>query len=147
MEWLRPDGYMVSDDRGLIDIVRVHHWLSEESYWAAGSSMDRVVKSIQGSIAFGCFSPDKVQVGITRLTTDGATFGWLSDVFVDANSRGLGLGKFLVQSALDHPDATDLGRILLATGDAHELYRRFGFEALASPERWMERRPPSPLIS
>jgi hypothetical protein len=31
---------------------------------------------------------------------------------------------------------------VLATKDAHELYRRFGFRELNKPERWMERPDP-----
>jgi GNAT superfamily N-acetyltransferase len=146
MEWVRPDGYVVTDDQERIDIARVHQWLSEESYWAAGSSIDLVSKSVRGSITLGCFGPDGVQVGVTRLVTDGATFGLLSDVFVDTNFRGLGLGQFLVQSAVDHPEARELKRILLATSDAHDLYRRFGFATLSNPERWMELRSPWPPI-
>jgi hypothetical protein len=31
-------------------------------------------------------------------------------------------------------------RLILATRDAHELYRNYGgFQNMASPERWMER--------
>ena len=41
---------------------------------------------------------------------------------------------------VSHPDLAGLRRILLATRDAHELYRRYGgFELLKAPERWMER--------
>jgi GNAT superfamily N-acetyltransferase len=147
MEWLRPDGYLVTDDQERIDIVRVQHWLSEESYWAAGSSIDLVSKSVRSSITLGCFGPDSVQVGVTRLVTDGAVIGLLSDVFVDTNFRGMGLGKFLVRSALDHPQARTLKRILLCTDDAHDFYRSFGFSTLSNPERWMELRSPSPSIS
>jgi GNAT superfamily N-acetyltransferase len=144
MEWVRPDGYLVTDDQDRMDIARVHQWLSDESYWAAGRSMELVSKSVRGSITLGCFAPDGVQVGITRLVTDGATFGLLSDVFVDANFRGMGLGTFLLQAATDHPEASSLSRILLCTDDAHDLYRRFGFVTLSQPERWMELRSPSP---
>jgi GNAT superfamily N-acetyltransferase len=143
MEWVRPDGYLVTDDQERIDIARVHHWLSEESYWAAGGSLNLVAKSVRGSITLGCYGPDGIQVGVTRLITDGATFALLTDVFVETTSRGLGLGKFLVQSALGHPEARDLKRILLATSDAHGLYRHFGFTVLSNPERWMELRSPS----
>lgn len=132
---------MVTDDRARIDIPRVHPWLSEESYWAAGSSLDVVTRSIQGSISLGCFAPDGEQVGITRVITDGAVFALISDVFVDSSFRGRGLGRFLVQSAVEHPDVKGVRRMLLATTDAHELYRRFSFGALSSPERWMEMRP------
>ena len=140
---MRPDGYLVTDDQERIDIARVHHWLSEESYWAAGGSLNLVAKSVRGSITLGCYGPDGIQVGVTRLITDGATFALLTDVFVETTSRGLGLGKFLVQSALGHPEARDLKRILLATSDAHGLYRHFGFTVLSNPERWMELRSPS----
>jgi GNAT superfamily N-acetyltransferase len=140
MELVRPDGFLVTDDRSKIDIARVHRWLSEESYWATGSSLDVVTRSIQGSISLGCFAPDGEQVGITRLITDGAVFALISDVFVDSNFRGRGLGKFLVETAVGHPEVKDVRRMLLATSDAHELYGRFGFTALSSPGRWMEKR-------
>jgi GNAT superfamily N-acetyltransferase len=140
MEWVRADGFVISDDRERIDIPLVHHWLSEESYWAVGTSLDRVAASIRGSITLGCFNSDDDQVGVTRLVTDGATFGLLTDVFVEANSRGRGLGKWLVGSALEHPEAKGLNRMLLATDDAHGLYRLFGFTPLSNPERWMEWR-------
>jgi GNAT superfamily N-acetyltransferase len=140
MELVRPDGFMVTDDRARIDIARVHRWLSEESYWAAGSSLDVVTRSIHGSISLGCFAPDGEQVGVTRLITDGAVFALISDVFVDSDYRGRGLGKFLVQSAVEHPEVRGVRRMLLATSDAHELYRQFGFGALSNPERWMEKR-------
>jgi GNAT superfamily N-acetyltransferase len=143
MELVRPDGFVVTDDRARIDVARVHRWLSEESYWAAGSSLDVVTRSIQGSITLGCFALDGVQVGITRLITDGAVFALISDVFVDSEYRGLGLGKFLVQSAVEHPEVQGVRRMLLATSDAHELYRKFGFGGLSNPERWMEMRPSS----
>jgi hypothetical protein len=44
---------------------------------------------------------------------------------------------FLVRTAMEHPDVAGL-RLVLGTRDAHELYRRFSFDALAAPERWME---------
>ncbi len=36
MRWDGPDGYFADDDVALVDIKRVHRWMSEESYWAAG---------------------------------------------------------------------------------------------------------------
>jgi N-acetylglutamate synthase-like GNAT family acetyltransferase len=54
--------------------------------------------------------------------------------------RGRGVGKFLVECVVAHPDLAGIRRILLATRDAHELYRRNGgFSELKAPERWMER--------
>jgi GNAT superfamily N-acetyltransferase len=134
-----PNGYWVSDDRSLVDVKLVHRWLSTESYWALGRSLDVVARSIRESLTFGLYGPDDAQVGVCRLVTDSATFAWLCDVFVDPARRGGGLGTFLVATATAHPDVQDL-RLVLGTRDAHELYRRFGFESLAAPDRWMERR-------
>ena len=147
MAWVRSDGYLVTDDQQRIDIAQVHHWLSEESYWAAGGSKDLVSKSVPSSITLGCLGPVGVQVGVTRPVTDGSTFGSLTDVFVDDRYRGLGLGKSLVQPAVDHPEARTPNRILLCTDDAHGLYRSIGFVTLSNPERWLEWRPPSTPIS
>jgi GNAT superfamily N-acetyltransferase len=72
--------------------------------------------------------------------TDRARFAWLADVFVLAEHRGRGLGVWLVQTMLAHPDLRGL-RVMLGTADAHGLYVRFGFRAV-DPERIMERPQP-----
>jgi GNAT superfamily N-acetyltransferase len=138
MEWRREDGYWVSDEPSLVDLERVHHWLSVESYWATGRPLEVVRRSFEGSVLLGCYGPDATQVGFSRLVTDRATFGWLCDVFVDARHRGKGLGLFLVESAVEHPAVKGL-RLVLATRDAQGLYAKYGF---AEPTtRFMEKRP------
>jgi GNAT superfamily N-acetyltransferase len=138
--WVREDGYIVTDDRGNLDLPLIHRWLSEESYWAQACTIEVVAKSIERSVALGCFSPSGAQVGFARWVTDGATFGWLCDVFVDEAFRGQGLGKFIVTTAVDHPDIRGIRLLLLGTRDAHELYREVGFVEVPQPQRWMERR-------
>jgi GNAT superfamily N-acetyltransferase len=73
--------------------------------------------------------------------TDRATFAWLCDVFVAAEHRGNGVGSFLVQTAVGHPDVVGIRQLLMAT-PGRSLYRRHGFGDLDSPERWMERPAP-----
>jgi GNAT superfamily N-acetyltransferase len=138
MQWRRDDGFFVTDDPELVDVERVHVWLCNESYWAAGRPLAVVRRSIEGSITLGCYAPDNSQVGLCRWVTDSATFGWLCDVFVDTGYRGKGLGVFLVESALAHPAVEDPRLLLLATRDAQGLYGRFGF--VDSGGRWMEKR-------
>lgn len=135
-----PDGHYLSDERGLVDVARVHHWLSEQSYWASGRTLDVVERSLDASLVISLFNAEDVQVGIARWVSDGATFAWLSDVFVDAPSRGRGLGRVLIATALAHPYVQGVHRRLLATSDAHEFYREFGFHELSEPSRWMELR-------
>ena len=138
MESRRDDGYWVSDNPNHLDPDRIHKWLSQESYWAEGRSLELVKRSIRESIVIGCYAPDGTQVGLCRWVTDSATFAWLCDVFVDAGHRGDGLGVFLVQSAMDHPEVQGIRLLLLGTRDAHGLYKRFGFGPAS--ENLMERR-------
>ena len=139
MEWSRPDGYVVTDDKSRIDFERVYGWLSD-AYWALGRSRDVMARSIENSVALSCLDPDGVQVGFARWVSDGATFGWLCDVVVDPQLRGRGFGTFMVESAVQHPYVDDVGLRLLATRDAHGLYEQFGFIVVPNPLRWMELR-------
>jgi GNAT superfamily N-acetyltransferase len=144
--WKGPGGYWVSDDESLIDVALVHEWLSTLSYWAENRPRSTTEKAIDRSLNLGLYDAGGAQAGFCRWVTDGATFAWLCDVFVGPAQRGNGLGVFLVQVALAHPEVQGL-RLLLGTKDAHELYRRFGFAAPAHPDRFMEIRPDPPLPS
>jgi len=134
--WER-EGYRISTDRDLLDLERIHRYLSEESYWAAGIRFDLVERAIAGSYCFGLYSGGGL-AGFARVVTDGATFGYLADVFVLPEHTGKGLGGWLVECTQAHPELAGLRRWVLVTADAHDLYERFGFKPLANPERYME---------
>ena len=129
--------YVLTEDPARVDVDRVHRWLSEESYWAAGRSHDVVARSIEGSLPFSILAGAE-QVAFARAVTDGATFAWICDVFVDSGHRGHGLGTWLVDSVVESLAARGILRFLLATKDAQEVYRRSGFSELAGAHRFME---------
>lgn len=67
-------------------------------------------------------------------------------MFILPPQRGKGLGRWLVECMMEHPDVNGLRRILLNTRDAHELYVNYaGFRFLLKPESWLERFNESPL--
>jgi GNAT superfamily N-acetyltransferase len=138
LRWEGPDGYWASDDPDLVDVTWVHASLSEAAYWALGRSYDVVAKSIEHSLVVGLYSPAGAQVGIARVVTDFATFGWLSDVFVEPADQGRGLGDFLVKTTTSH-EALRGTRLVLAATPGRSLYARQGFVPLGDPERWMHR--------
>ncbi|MGC4877547.1 GNAT family N-acetyltransferase [Micromonospora sp. DT43] len=141
----RADGHLICTDPARLDLDRIHHWLSTDAYWALGRDRETVVRSFAGSLPFGVYRPgDGRQVAVARAVTDGLTFAWLCDVYVDSASRGLGLGGWLAGTVRDHLAELGVRRILLATNDAHEVYARVGFTPLDAPQRWMQldRRPP-----
>jgi GNAT superfamily N-acetyltransferase len=134
------DGYTISTDASLLDVEIIHGYLSRESYWAAGRSVETVRRSMENSLSFGVYAAAGSQAGFARVVTDYATFGWLCDLFILDAHKGRGLGKWLVQTIVAHPDLQALKRLQLATKDAHELYTRYGgFTPLVAPELWMER--------
>jgi GNAT superfamily N-acetyltransferase len=135
--WWR-DGYLISTDASMLDLEVVHAYLSR-SYWAAGVPEDVVRRSIENSLCFGVYRGEE-QAGFARVVTDRATFAYLADVFVLEEHRGQGIGKWLVEVILSHPDLQGLRRWMLATRDAHDLYRRYAFTELARPGIFMERK-------
>ena len=118
-----------------MDIDLIHSFLTR-SYWAEGISKEIIGRSIEGALCFGVFENDK-QVGFARMITDKATFAYLADVFIIEEYRGLGLSKWLMEVIMSYPDLQGLRRLMLATRDAHELYKKFGFTPLNNVDRWM----------
>src|SRR5207244_2731083 len=100
----------------------IHDYLANQSYWAADRPLDVVRRSIENSLCFGLYESGR-QIGFTRVVTDRATFAWLCDVFVLPPHRGRGLSKWLLECVVGHPDLQGVRRLLLATRDAHDLYR------------------------
>lgn len=123
-----------------VDVAVVTEFLAQ-SYWAKSISRDIVEKSLRGSLCFSLLD-DGRQIGFARVITDRATFAFLADVFVIAEYRGRGLGVWLVECVIEHPDLQGLRRWMLGTADAHGLYEKFGFELLKRPETFMERHDP-----
>jgi GNAT superfamily N-acetyltransferase len=140
-----PMNIEISTDPDRLDLDLIHSWLSEQSYWASGRSLEVVRQSIDNSLPFGVYL-DGRQVGFARVVTDRSTHAWLADVFILDEYRGRGYGKALVAAILEHPDLQGLRRWLLATKDAHGLYAQFGFTPVP-PDRFMERRSPNPYPS
>ena len=135
---------LVSDDPARLDVGVVHGFLAD-SYWAAGIPEEVVRRAIAASLCFGLYrsgAGGERQVGFARAVTDRATFAYVADVFVLDEERGQGLGTFLMEAVMAHPDLQGLRRWSLVTRDAHALYAKLGFAPLAVPERHMERLAP-----
>jgi GNAT superfamily N-acetyltransferase len=130
------DPFVISTDPARLDLAVIHGFLTS-SYWARGIPLATVQAAIDHSLPFGIYDRAR-QVGFARVITDTATFAYLADVFVLESHRGRGLSKWLMQCIMAHPDLQGLRRWMLATRDAHGLYRQAGFQALKAPDRWME---------
>jgi len=128
--------WVVSTDRAQLDLDLIHQFLTR-SYWAKGIPRDVMERSLENSLCFGVFERSQ-QIGFARVITDYATYAYLGDVFVLETHRSRGVGKFLMECILRHPQLKNLRRWTLITRDAQPLYAKFGFTGLARPERFME---------
>ncbi len=137
LSWTRGE-FSITTDNNKISLDVVHEFLANESFWAKNISRHVVERSIEHSLCFGLFKNDE-QIGYARVITDRATIAYLSDVFVLAAHRGQGHSRWLMECLVSHPDLQGLRRWVLLTSDAHGLYEKFGFTAIDSPEKWMQK--------
>src|SRR4051794_4086087 len=101
MELVR-DNFLLTDDKSRLDFDTIYTLL-RDTYWAADRSRETMKKAIAHSVCFGLFEGGK-QIGFGRVITDFTTFNYLCDIIVAPEHRGRGLGKWLVESMLAHPD-------------------------------------------
>jgi len=134
--------FTISTDPARLDMDAIAEMLTR-AYWAVGRPRERTERAIANSLVFGLYDGAK-QIGLARIVSDYAVFAYLCDVFIHEEYRAHGLGKWLIETVMSHPDLQGLRRWTLATRDAHELYRQFGWDDLQNPERWMQILHPFP---
>lgn len=133
MEWTK-DKFVFSDDANKMDVVRTHELLSD-TYWGVRRPREVVEKMIEASLCFTLLTKDE-QIGFARAVTDSITFSWIADIIIEPEYRGRGLGKWMMECIMNHPDIAPTQKVL-QTRDAHEYYGKFGFvrnSALMSTE-------------
>ncbi len=136
--------YEVSTESARLDVAAIHAFLSR-TYWSPGIPLSTVARAVENSICVGAYSEGR-QVRFARMVTDRATFAYLADVYVLEEHRGNGISRRMLEGLLQLPELQGLRRMMLATRDAHALYEKFGFTALAAPARFMERHNPNAYV-
>ena len=136
--WRRA-GFTIATDPAATDLDLVCGFLAG-SYWAKGLAREVLERSIAAALVYNLIEDASGrQVGFARVVTDRARMAWLSDVFVLESHRGRGLGRWLAQTAMDDPRLATVRRWMLATDDAHGLYRQLGWQD-APPGHYMTLR-------
>lgn len=126
----------LSTDKNRLDLNFIHGFISN-SYWAKGRTIETMQVCIDNSLNVGVYLLNK-QIGYARLVTDYGQFAYIMDVFIDENHRGKGYSVALMKYIIECEALKNIKIWRLATTDAHGLYKKFGFETLANPEKLME---------
>lgn len=136
MKHQASEAIVISSDKSLLDLDRIHAFLAS-AYWCKGIPREVVERAIENALCFGVYKAG-AQIGFARVITDHATFAYLADVFIVKEEQGKGYGKALIAHITEALGRLRLRRTLLATADAHGLYRQYGFTPLEKPDRFME---------
>jgi len=128
--------YRITTEIEQMDFDVIHEFLSN-SYWAQGIPKETLMNAMNNSLCFAVLFENNL-VGFARMITDKSTYAYLADVFILDPHRGKGLSKTLMDKIIDHPELQGLRRMVLATRDAHGLYKKYGFTPLANPHTFME---------
>lgn len=139
-KWQKDD-FTITTDRDDLQVEVILDYLVNTSYWAKNRTKEQLKTVIKNSLCFGVYK-DGRQIGFARVVTDYATFAYLGDVYILDEFQGNGLGKWLMETIINHPKLQGFRRWILATKDAHTLYEKYGFSELKHPERWMEKPAP-----
>jgi GNAT superfamily N-acetyltransferase len=137
---IRRGEVVISTDRSLIDPDAALALL-RATHWGSGMSRETLIRAIANSVCFGVYEGGQL-IGLGRAVTDLATYAYWTDVVIASTHRGRGLGRWLSDCMLAHPELQTLRRVALLTRDAADLYAQIGFSEGPGPLIYMERKPP-----
>ena len=127
----------VSTDKNKLDLPFLLKELKEVS-WISPKTLEEVQTAVESSFCFGIYLDEK-QIGFCRVITDYVVFAYVMDVFITEEQRGNGYSSILINAMMTEPELQQVKIWRLATSDAHFLYEKFGYAALAHPEKMMEK--------
>ena len=132
--------FTISSDPAKLDENVIFDYLAHESYWWTDLTQEKVQRYLRFSLCYGVYEGEP-QVGLGRVVMDYTTFAYLADVFILPSHQGQGLGKWLVECILQHPELQSLRKWTLNTRDAYMLYERFGFQNDPKSENYLVYKP------
>ncbi|MFF2875378.1 GNAT family N-acetyltransferase [Gottfriedia sp. NPDC057991] len=131
---VEQNGYYISTNKEFLNRKVIYNFLDKDSYWANEIPFEYIERFIKGSFCFGVYKGnpeiEPTQVGFARVVSDGVTFAYLADVFILPEYRKQGLSKWLMEQIMSYEKLSTVRTFMLGTRDAHNLYRKYGFEVI-----------------
>ena len=116
--------------------------LLRTTYWGDSLTTEVLIRAIENSVCFGVFDAQML-IAFGRVITDLATYAYWTDVVVAEAYRRQGIGRWLSDTMLAHPQLQGFRRVSLLTRDAVPLYAQLGFRPTAGALTYMEYREPA----
>ena len=138
MEYLKLSrNLIISRDKSKLDVIQIHDYISNISYWGKERTLEQVELSIDKSVCFGVYLNNE-QVAFARVVSDTVAFAYLLDGIIFDKHQGKGFGKLLIGTILNYREFKTVNW-LLRTSDAKGLYEKFGFTEINNPTGYMRK--------
>lgn len=126
-----------ADPEQMRELYRAGSWWDEEK-----SKLEELPRLVQGSFAFAVAQDQTTArlVGMGRVISDGVSDGYIQDVIVFPQYRGLGLGKDIIQKLVDHCLRSGVNWLaLIAEPGSEGFYKKLEFSRMKDhiPVRYM----------
>jgi len=128
--------YTITTDKDKIDLDKISNLFSN-NYLNYKKTRDGIIETLNNSLCFSIFKGEN-QIGFARVISDYSTFALLCDVYIDEAFRGKGIGTWMMECILSHPNLQQLSKWLVNSNEAKELYEKFGFSYLKNSEGFLE---------
>lgn len=123
MNWHRDNLILTSDQPD--EAAESTYALLQTTYWSHKRPRDTVEKILKNSLCFYLLEGSD-HVGFARVISDRVTTSWLCDVIIKDEFQNHGVGSWMMQCILSHPDL-NATQFVLQTATAHTFYQRLGF--------------------
>jgi predicted GNAT family N-acyltransferase len=128
------------DDDQVDDLMRLY----AQAWWSRDRCREDVVWMLRNTdLVIGFREPDGRLIAFARILTDYVYKALLLDVIVDQEHRGGGLGRQLMEAALDHPELASVRHLeLYCRPELVPFYRAWGFTDELGELRFMRKTRP-----
>ena len=123
-----PPGHRISTNADDMDYGFVIRGMRSLPGGERGSNV-QLLDALKNSLVFSAYEviPKQRQVGFLRIVTDRALFSSITDLYVDPEVRGEGIGRHLIETAMEHDYVRQTLCILQCQPDVAGFYAKFGF--------------------
>ena len=114
-------------EKSKINLIALRDLFDLAAFWAKDRKIEDLEIAIAHSNPVISIWDNSLMIGFARATSDGIYRATIWDVMLHPHYRGLGLGRRLVETILNHPSIHRVERVYLMTTHQQKFYERIGF--------------------
>ena len=118
----------ICDRQAQVDLKQLQELFNLTAFWAQNRPIEDLAVAIANSDPVISLWDEDRLIGFSRATSDCVYRATIWDVAIHPDYRGLGLGRKMIETLLNHPRVSRVERVYLMTTYQQGFYLRLGFE-------------------